>query len=69
MSKEKDYQVLSGELDAVLAALQEPNVAVTKAVKLYEQGLKLIAELEKYVAQAENKLETLSLHAVVHKEE
>jgi len=59
--KEADYQGLSSELDAVLAALQQPDVAVDEAVKLYEQGMKLVTQLEKHVSQAENKLEKLHL--------
>ncbi len=59
--KEADYQGLSSELDAVLSALQQPDVAVDEAVKLYEQGMKLVTQLEKHVAQAENKLEKLHL--------
>lgn len=59
--KEADYQGLSSELDAVLSALQQPDVAVDEAVKLYEQGMKLVARLEKHVTSAENKLEKLHL--------
>lgn len=56
-----DYQSLSAELDAVLMALQQPNVAVDDAVKLYEKGTKLVAELEKHVEQAEHTLEKIHL--------
>lgn len=59
--KEADYQGLSSELDAVLSALQQPDVAVDEAVALYEQGMKLVAQLEKHVTSAENKLEKLHL--------
>jgi exodeoxyribonuclease VII small subunit len=59
--KEADYQGLSSELDAVLSALQQPDVAVDEAVKLYEQGMKLVTQLEKHVTSAENKLEKLHL--------
>jgi exodeoxyribonuclease VII small subunit len=63
MAKEKDYQALSLELDEVLAKLQRPDVRVDEAVTLYEQGLKLIDELEKHLADAENKIEKLKLAA------
>ena len=59
--KPVDYQQLSQELDGVLAALQQPDVAVDEAVKLYEQGTKLIAQLEDHVTKAENTLEKLHL--------
>ena len=55
----QDYQTLSDQLDGVLAKLQAPDVHVDEAVKLYEEGLKLIAALEKHLKQAENKIEKL----------
>jgi exodeoxyribonuclease VII small subunit len=60
-TKQADYQTTSQELDAVLGALQQPDVAVDEAVKLYEKGMKLIEQLEKHVATAENKLEKVRL--------
>ena len=65
--KPVDYQATSAELDAVLSALQQPDIAVDEAVKLYEQGTKLIASLEDHVAKAENTLE--KLHLQMHKDE
>jgi exodeoxyribonuclease VII small subunit len=62
-SKKTDYQTLSAELDGVLAALQQPDVQVDEAVKLYEQGLKLVTQLEKHLQQAENTLTKLKLQA------
>lgn len=56
---EKTYQSLSAELDAVLAKLQDPDVQVDEAVTLYEQGVKLVAQLEKHLQAAENKLTKL----------
>jgi exodeoxyribonuclease VII small subunit len=63
-TKTKDYQELSLELDEVLAKLQQPNVQVDDAVKLYGQGLALIEQLEKQLATAENTIEKLKLAAV-----
>lgn len=63
MPKKEDYQTLSAELDGVLSALQRPDVQVDDAAKLYEQGLKLIAQLEKQVAAAENRIRKLSMAA------
>lgn len=59
---ETNYQTLSAELDGVLAKLQDPDVQVDDAVQLYEQGLKLVAELEKHLKKAENKLAKLKLN-------
>ena len=58
MEKE-NFQGLSQKLEAVLAKLQAPDVHVGEAVKLYEEGLKLVAALEKHLRQAENKIEKL----------
>ena len=66
--KPVDYQTLSRELDSILSALQQPDVAVDEAVKLYEQGMKLITQLENHVAQAENTLEKLHLQLRQDKE-
>lgn len=57
----KTYQELSSELDHVLATLQQPDIAVDEAVKLYEQGIKLAAELEKHIKAAENNLQKVRL--------
>lgn len=53
------YQNLNVELDAVLAKLQDPDVHVDDAVKLYEQGMRLVTQLEKHLQAAENKLTKL----------
>lgn len=64
MTKSKqDYQSLNLELETVLAKLQQPDVRIDEAVKLYEQGLKLISALEAQLEQAENKIEQLALAA------
>jgi exodeoxyribonuclease VII small subunit len=61
MTKQTDYQTLSQELESVLTALQQPDVQVDEAVKLYEQGLKLTTALEVHLKQAENKIQKLKL--------
>jgi len=63
-SNQPTYQDLSAQLDDVLARLQQPDVQVDEAVRLYEQGLTLITQLETHLAQAENKIEQLKLKAV-----
>jgi len=54
-----DYKSLNDRLETVLDKLQAPDVRVDEAVKLYEEGLKLVAALEKHLQQAENKIEKL----------
>jgi len=61
MAKQSDYQTLNQELETVLAALQRPDIDVDEAVKLYERGLKLTADIEDYVKQAELKIKKLKL--------
>lgn len=63
MTKTKDYQALNLELENILAALQQPNIQVDEAVKLYDQGLKLIAQLEQHLSEAENTIQKLKLSA------
>lgn len=57
----KDYRTLSSELDATIARLQQHDVDVEEAVKLYEHGLKLITQLEGHLKQVENKFKKLKL--------
>ena len=63
MTGKEDYQTLSERLETVLGKLQAPDVRVDEAVALYEEGLKLIAALEKHLKRAENKIEKLKLQS------
>ncbi|MDB5166534.1 MAG: hypothetical protein JWM37_606 [Candidatus Saccharibacteria bacterium] len=56
----KTYQDLRTELDEVLLKLQDPNCGVEEAVKLYERGLALTAELRDLLEASENKLTKLA---------
>lgn len=59
----EDYQSLSTELDAIVFQLQQPDIQVDDAVKLYGRGLELIKALERHLQQAENTIQTLKLAA------
>lgn len=48
-----DYRAKAEELERVTAGLQDPNVEIDEATKLYTAGLKLIDELEAYLNRAE----------------
>lgn len=61
MSKHDDHQTLNAKLEDVLARLQSPDVRVDEAVELYEEGLKIVAALEKRLEAAENKIQKLKL--------
>lgn len=52
----KLYHQLKAELDEVLARLQQDDIDIDEAMKLHEQGTKLVAELETYLKTAENKI-------------
>lgn len=56
MAKEINYQELSAELDAVLLKLQSDDVSVNEALKLYERGMEITTQLEKYLQDAQNKV-------------
>jgi exodeoxyribonuclease VII small subunit len=61
--KNLDYRTLSEELDTLLANLQRADIQVDEAMKLYEQGVSLIKQLEERLEQAENELVRLKAHA------
>ena len=62
MSKvQQDYASLNAELDEVMNHLQQPDIQVDEAVKLYEKGLRLADQLETHVQEAENKVQQLQL--------
>jgi exodeoxyribonuclease VII small subunit len=53
------YQELKVELDQVMSKLQQEELDVDEALKLYERGLQLVQELEKYLKTAENSVKQL----------
>ena len=61
MNKVQNYHALNAALDEVLAALQQTDIGVDEAVKLYEKGLQLVTQLETDLSQAENTIEKLTL--------
>lgn len=56
MTNPVSYTQLSEELDEILAALQNNELDIDQATKLYEQGTKITAKLELYLKSAENKV-------------
>ena len=53
------YESLQTELDAVMAALQQEDLDVDKALEYYKRGLELVKELEQYLKTAENSVKEL----------
>lgn len=60
MATKKSYRDLQAELDGVLAELQSAELDIDKALDLYKQGQKLIAQLEDYLQNAKNEITRLS---------
>lgn len=52
----EDYQTLRQELDKVLGKLQQTDLDIDEAIKLHEHGTKLVAQLQKHLKTAENKI-------------
>ncbi len=57
------YRELSAQLDEVLAKLQDPELDVDGAARLYEKGLQLISDLEKHLEQAETNIQTIRVQS------
>ncbi len=55
-NKKVNYRVLSVELDEILTKLQSNDLDVDEAIKLYERGMEVAKEIEKYLKEAENKI-------------
>ena len=53
------YSSLSSELEALLAKLQAPDIAIDEALTLYERGLALARQIEVQLVAAENRIEQL----------
>lgn len=56
----QSYRELEEQLAAVLAQLQSDTIDVDEALKLHEQGSKLLVALEARLAAAEHHIETLN---------
>lgn len=55
-AKKSTYAELSQRLDEVVAALEAPTISIDEAIALYEEGNKLVTELQKYLQTAENRV-------------
>lgn len=59
MAKKDNYQELNAELETILEALQHDDIDVDEAMKQYERGLTIVAQLEAYLKSAENNIQEL----------
>lgn len=54
-----DFASLNSELETILIELNREDLDVDQAIKHYERGLKLVAQLEQYLQSSENKITEL----------
>ncbi len=50
----KSYQEKSAALEEILNKLQSDDLDIDKAIHAYEEGMRLISDLETYLSEAEN---------------
>lgn len=53
------YQEMSSQLDKLITELQDGSIDIDEALQKYEKADKLIEEMEKYLKNAENKIEKI----------
>jgi len=59
VEKNIGYIELNAELDEILDKLQSSDIDVDKAIELYDRGMSIARELEKYLKRATNKVEKI----------
>mgnify|MGYP001019077657 CR=1 FL=1 len=56
---EKSFRQMQEELDQILMKMQSADGDIDESIKSYEDGLKLIQQMEEYLSQAENKIKKI----------
>lgn len=59
MMKRQTYQALKSQLDDVVARLQDEQLDIDEALKLYQSGQRLVTELEAYLTAVKLKITKL----------
>lgn len=54
--KQESYRNLRQELDEILNSIQSGDLEIDEATKQYERAMAIVAKLEKYLSEAENKI-------------
>lgn len=54
--KQESYRNLRQELDEILSSIQSGDLEIDEATKQYERAMDIVAKLEKYLNEAENKI-------------
>lgn len=60
MTKEIKFEDKMKRLQTIVEELENDNIDIDKAIKLYEEGLSLSSELEKQLTKFEEKIISLS---------
>lgn len=55
-TKALNYELMYKELEEIVVSLQSSDIDLDSAVKKYERGMALVADLEKYLKEAQNKI-------------
>jgi len=57
--KKPDFECSLGRLEEIVGKLESANLSLDDAMKLFEEGVQLSRECQKYLEQAEGKVEIL----------
>ena len=57
--KKPDFEGSLGRLEEIVGKLESANLSLDDAMKLFEEGVQLSRECQKYLEQAEGKVEIL----------
>lgn len=60
MEKHESYESMTARLDEIISSLEKGSSSLEDTLKLYEEGVRLADECEKYLTQARAKIEILT---------
>ena len=58
-AKKPDFELSLARLEAIAGKLENANLSLDEAMKLFEEGVQLSRDCQKYLAEAEGKVEVL----------
>jgi exodeoxyribonuclease VII small subunit len=58
-AKKPDFELALTRLEAIVGKLENANLSLDDAMKLFEEGVQLSRDCQKYLEQAEGKVEIL----------
>jgi exodeoxyribonuclease VII small subunit len=67
--EEKSFEVLLGEVEAIVRTLQEGGVSLEDALTLYEEGFASVKSAQRRLSSAREKLEVLQKEALTDEED